>query len=904
MGLVWSNGMGDEMLGSVTKDLVIGFCQANFIWNRVEITPYLLACIVLAVSRQIACELPDDNYLQTEVFAGLMEYSATLPIDAVTKVKFDSVLASLLDRQDDAYVVDTCLKMGLAGPDKALEKFVKRHIAKYTEFRTEIIANQRMEKAKQEQGDMVMNTSLSDYELNELLNKYFVGRETWITPFMVSCVLVAHSGEIRSYLETVFGKNTVSEIVATMKEALDKYTKDKKINRVAYQTMSLDETTNILVIGGKDSQKLERCLVFNKISNGDAGLGSDVMRACEDIFKKYDLTLATLFPDEDKRQSKDFSFAKQQRQSANKSGKVNKPKIGIDLVEKARELREPPVFGRDSELRLIEQALLKKNKGSVLLVGKAGVGKTALVDGLAYAIATKTAHPMLDGTPILSVNLGELMAGTTYRGDLETKLQNILTYCEKENGILFIDEIHALINGRGKEEQFSDLLKPYLTNGRVRIIGATTDEEYKTMRDKAFMRRFNILNVSEPTPEVTVKILQKLRESYERTFSIKISDECLRDVVHKSGAFIHNRHFPDKAIDLLNTVCVLATYDKTNFECTSDLVNQALSTNFDIPMEMLSTSEPARIAGLNKNLNAAVYGQEAALKQVSDALVCSYVMRTNQNKRPQSVMLFAGPSGVGKTETAKQIAKLLGRQFVCLNMNEYQSSMDVQKLGGAAPGYVGYDEGGQLTNLIAKNPYAVLLLDEFEKAHTDVQRSLLQVFDQGTYTNNFGDAVSFKNTIIILATNAGVKYQSSVGYGHADERMTVADEELNKIFLPEFLGRVNKIIKFDSLSQGALQSIVNHLVSELNNNMRQEYNLDIVVNDEIKNWLIKQGYDPRVGARLMQNKFSEMVEQPLSYYLLENYNLTRPEDKAAKQAKKQKSVVLQLQDNKIHCVSR
>ena len=903
MGLIMSNGSNGGS-DSVTKDLIIGFCQGNFVLNRVEITPYLLACIVLAVSVQIARELPDDNYLQTEVFAGLMKYSATLPIDAVTTVKFDTVLDSLLDRHDDMYVVDTCLKLGLAGPDKALEKFVKEQIAQYTEFRTEIVATQRMEKEKQEQGDMVMNTSLSDYELNELLQTYFVGRETWITPFMVSCVLILHSGEVRSYLETIFGKNTTKDIIAAMQAALNKYTKDKKINRVAYKTMSLDETMNILVIGGKDSQKLKRCLAAEKTEEGLSRLGSDDMRACEDIFKKYDLTLATLFPDEDKRQSKDFSFAKQQRQSANESGQVNKPKIGIDLVEKARELREPPVFGRESELRLMEQALLKKNKGSVLLVGKAGVGKTALVDGLAYAIATNTAHPMLSGTPILSVNLGELMAGTTYRGDLETKLQNILTYCEKENGILFIDEIHALINGRGKEEQFSDMLKPYLTNGRVRIIGATTDDEYKTMRDKAFMRRFNTLNVSEPTPEVTVKILQKLRESYERTFSIKISDECLQDIVHKSGAFIHNRHFPDKAIDLLNTVCVLATYDKTNFECTSDLVDQALSTNFDIPMEMLSTSEPARIANLNKNLNSAVYGQESALKQVSDALVCSYVMRTNQNKRPQSVMLFAGPSGVGKTETAKQIAKLLGRKFICLNMNEYQSSMDVQKLGGAAPGYVGYDEGGQLTNLIAKNPYAVLLLDEFEKAHMDVQRSLLQVFDQGTYTNNFGDAVSFKNTIIILATNAGVKYQSSVGYGHADERMTVADEELNKIFLPEFLGRVNKIIKFDSLSHGALQSIVNHLVSELNNNMHQEYNLDIVVNDEIKNWLIKQGYDPRVGARLMQNKFSEMVEQPLSYYLLENYNLTRPEDKAAKQAKKQKSVVLQLQDNKIHCVSR
>lgn len=787
-------------------------------------------------------------------------------------------------------------------PVKMIKNYNKSLVSKYTakngyiELRTEMVANQREERTKSEQKDVVMNTNLSDYELNELLQKYFSQRVTWISPYCVSCVLIAHSGQVRSYLETIFGNKTAKEIVSTMRNALKGFT-DQHIRSTTFSSRLLDTSQNLLSKGMADVDKLKDCLVIHKTDEEDRRLSRDVLDACDSVFQKYDLTLAKLFPDAEQKQKKEFSFAKQNKKSSGNG--APKPKVGTDLVANAREMCEPPIWGRNTELRLMEQALLKKNKASVLLVGKAGTGKTALVDGLAYSIAAGESHPMLRGAHILSVNIGELTAGTTYRGDLETKLQSILTYCEKENAILFIDEIHSLVNGRGKEEQFSDLLKPYLSNGRIRIIGATTDDEFKTMHDKAFMRRFNVLNVSEPNSDMTFQILQKLRSSYEQTYGIKISDESLRDIVNKSGAFIHNRNFPDKAIDLLNAVCVLATYDKTNFECTSDLINQSLQENFDIPSEMLSTSEPARLVGLNKNLNAAVYGQESALKQVSDALVCSYVMKTNQNRRPQSVMLFAGPSGVGKTETAKQLAKLLGRKFITLNMNEYQSSMDVQKLGGAAPGYVGYNEGGQLTNLVAKNPYSVLLFDEFEKAHTDVQRSLLQVFDQGTYTNNFGDEVSFKNTIIILATNAGVKYQSSVGYGRGDERMTVADEELNKIFLPEFLGRVNKIVKFDALSQGALQSIVNHLIAELNNHIHQEYNMNLVANDDVKNWLIKQGYDPRIGARLMQNKFAEAIEQPLSYYLLENYSLGKSAD-----APKATQIILELQDNKIRCKSR
>lgn len=895
------------MRDSVTKEQVLEFCETTFIGNQIELTPYLLACIVLGTSKRIALGLPTNTNIQTEIFVGLMEYATQLPVapGAKTNIKADKVLLGMLDRGDDFWVVDYCLKLGLAGKnDKNLQKIVGKYIDGidgYTELRTEMVANQREERTKSEKEEGVMNTNLSDYELNELLKQYFVGRTTWITPYCVSCVLIAHSGQIRSYLETIFGKNTTKEIIATMQDALKQYT-DKRGFFQHYSADLLDDTNALLAEGGKDSDKLKRCLVYHKTNERDIDLSEEEIAACDHVFKKYDITLAKLFPDEEQRQKKEFSFAKQNKKSG--QGNTPKPKVGVDLVESARELRESPIWGRDTELRLMEQALLKKNKASVLLVGKAGTGKTALVDGLAYSVAAGKSHPMLSGAHILSVNIGELTAGTMYRGDLETKLQGILTYCEKENAILFIDEIHSLVNGRGKEEQFSDLLKPYLTNGRVRIIGATTDDEFKTMRDKAFMRRFNVLNISEPSAETTFKILQKLRSGYEQTYGIKISDEVLNDIVNKSGTLIHNRNFPDKAIDLLNAACVLATYDKKNFECTSDLINQSLHENFDIPFEMLSMSEPARIAELNKNLNAAVFGQESALKQVSDALVCSYVMKKNQNRRPQSVMLFAGPSGVGKTETAKQIAKLLGRKFITLNMNEYQNGMDVQKLGGAAPGYVGYDEGGQLTNLIAKNPYSVLLLDEFEKAHTDVQRSLLQVFDQGTYTNNFGDEVSFKNTIIILATNAGVKYQSSVGYGRGDDRMTVADEELNKIFLPEFLGRVNKIIKFDALSEPALQSIVNHLISELNNNICQQYNMNVVANDEVKNWLIKQGYDPRVGARLMQNKFSEMVEQPLSYYLLENYSLGKSADTAEAQVEKRHRIVLQLQNNKIHCASK
>lgn len=900
-------------MASEDIDILLDLYFAN---TKIEVTPFLLACLILSNSFRVQelfmeADTKTKYYEPSDFIAALWEYSdeyrASKQKYDKTIIKFDSVLSELLKKQDDIYVVDTCLKMGLTKQDKKLNKYIGKFVDEYLEFRKGTIVNQRAEQERQvianeKQQETIMNTNLTDFDLNELLQQYFIGRQTWITPFMVSCVLIAHSGEVRSFLETIYGKATASEIVSTMQKALAEY-KRKQAYSNAYSSLIQDATAELLGKGGKDSLKLRRCMSYCKTAN-ETNLSAEVIDSCKFVFDKYDLTLEHLFPEETQRQQQNFKFSKTHHDSRESKTKTEFG-IGIDLVERAAALETSPVFGRDAELRLMAQALLKQNKNNVLLVGKAGTGKTALVEGLAYAIATDNVHPMLRNASILSINLSDLVAGTTYRGDLETRLKKILTHCESNGTILFLDEIHSLINGRAKEEQFADLLKPYITGGRLRIIGATTDDEYKTMRDKAFVRRFNLINVSEPTPDITLSILQKLAPKYQKLFGIGINDNCLRDIVNKSETFIHNRNFPDKAIDLLNAVCVLATYDKTNSECTSELVNQSLHENFDIPMEMLTTNEHARIANLNKNLNDKIFGQETAIKQVSDALVCSYLMRKNRNLRPQSVMLFAGPSGVGKTETAKTLAKLLGRELISLNMNEYQSSMDVQKLGGSAPGYIGYDDGGQLTNLVAKNPYAILLFDEFEKAHRDVQRSLLQVFDQGTYTNNFGDAVSFKNTIIILATNAGVKLRAGLGYSNKQDQLTVDIEDLHKVFLPEFLGRMNKIITFNPLSTDALHNIVNRLVAELSSTMRSEYNVNIVMKDEVKNWLITNGYDPRVGARIMQNKFSETIEQPLSYYLLQNYELLKPiSTQSAQCMQKPTDIILQLQNDKILCVSK
>ncbi len=322
--------------------------------------------------------------------------------------------------------------------------------------------------------------------------------------------------------------------------------------------------------------------------------------------------------------------------------------------------------------------------------------------------------------------------------------------------------------------------------------------------------------------------------------------------------------------------------------------------------DMVAKDEHVRMLDLEKDINSRVFGQQDAIKQVSDTLVCSYVLPNHSLKRPQSVMLFLGPSGVGKTETAKTIAELLGRKFTSLNMNEYQTDIDVSRLMGSAPGYVGYEEGGKLTNFVSKNPCSVVLFDEFEKAHPNVQKILLQIFDQGTCTNNYGDDISFKNTIIILASNAGSVYDKPMGYSNNAfvPEVRVDEESISKIFMPEFLGRINRIVKFNALSKPVLMDIVNRLVSELSTTLKQDHNVNFVINDDVKNFIINQGYKPELGARKIQNTFVELIEQPVSYQIIQNYTNWHQPNGKLKKVKNPHELIAQMIDNKINFISK
>lgn len=716
--------------------------------------------------------------------------------------------------------------------------------------------------------------NLTDFELNDLINKYIAKIDFFLTPASIECILIAFSPAVAEFLKTAISDKNITQIQQDMRKVMGDYVAEhgRYHNDALMYLTDNDKYVDYGAILSPESDvgKLLSCLQQRRPEVDS--FSSTMLDLCGSILEKNGITFEKLFPKEFNQSKKEFAWnipgvGKKKQPKQNPTG------LGIDLTEKAQDLIEPPVFNRDNEIKLLENFLLKQNRSNVMLVGKNGTGKSVLVEGLAYNIVNGLCHPLLRGTKIISINFGNLMANTQFRGELETKLTNLMDSIADNNCILFLDEIHTLFSRRGSDDNIADIMKPYLTNGKVRVIGATTDKEFLSIRDGAFLRRFNQITLSEPSAEMTLDILKKLKSGYEKNYSISISDEILADIVQKSNLYIHDRNFPDKAIDLLNYVCVLASDNEKPVPCSIDLTNKALVDMFHIPLELLNTSESAQIQSLQTKLNDKVFGQEPAIATISATLTHSYILHTNRTAAPQASFLFCGPSGVGKTKTAEEIATLLGRGFSVINMNEYQNEMDVQKLTGAAPGYIGYESGGQLTNIITQNPYSVLLFDEFEKAHKNVQRLLLQILDKGTFTDNQGMTLKFNNTIIIMATNAGVQYNSQIGFNDKETKLTVSHSILQNVFLPEFLGRINQIVTFDQLSQSALHRIVNTLCYELNASMEQDYNISVAVSPAVQDFVIKKGYRPELGARIIKNTFQQEVEVPLAHKVIENHKV-------------------------------
>ncbi|HEY4731683.1 MAG TPA: ATP-dependent Clp protease ATP-binding subunit ClpA [Gammaproteobacteria bacterium] len=535
-----------------------------------------------------------------------------------------------------------------------------------------------------------------------------------------------------------------------------------------------------------------------------------------------------------------------------------------------------PLIGRGDEIQRVIQVLCRRRKNNPLLVGEAGVGKTAIAEGLAKKIVDGDVPDVLKKTNIYSLDMGALLAGTKYRGDFEKRLKGILAQLRKEpSAILFIDEIHTIIgagSASGGVMDASNLIKPVLSTGDLRCIGSTTYNEYRGIfeKDRALARRFQKIDITEPSIEETVQILQGLKSRYEDHHKVKYTRESLRVAVELSARYINDRHLPDKAIDVIDEAGAnqrLQPPSKRKKTIGVKHVEDIIAKIARIPAKSVSSSDKAKLRTLERDLKMVVYGQDEAINALAAAIKMSR-SGIGDNKKPIGSFLFAGPTGVGKTEVTKQLAHILGIELIRFDMSEYMERHTVSRLIGAPPGYVGFDQGGLLTEEITKHPHAVLLLDEIEKAHPDVYNLLLQIMDHGTLTDNNGRKADFRNVIIIMTTNAGAEQMSrpSIGFSHQDHS-TDGMEAIKRTFNPEFRNRLDAIIQFKSLDADTISHVVDKFIIELEAQL-QEKNVSLEIKEPAREWLALHGFDPKMGARPMARTIQEHIKKPLAEELL------------------------------------
>ncbi|MCF6354765.1 MAG: ATP-dependent Clp protease ATP-binding subunit ClpA [Candidatus Polarisedimenticolaceae bacterium] len=547
-----------------------------------------------------------------------------------------------------------------------------------------------------------------------------------------------------------------------------------------------------------------------------------------------------------------------------------------DLNEMARLGKIDPLIGRKEELERTAQILCRRRKNNPLLVGEAGVGKTAIAEGLAKKIVEGDVPEVLEKCTIYSLDLGGLVAGTKYRGDFEKRLKAVLAELrEKPEAILFIDEIHTIIGAgaaSGGVMDASNLLKPMLASGELRCIGSTTYQEFRTIfeKDHALTRRFQKIDIKEPSVDETFEILKGLKSRFESHHSVRFSLKALRTASELSARYINDRHLPDKAIDVIDeagaSVQLQPAAKRKKSISVLDIEN-VVSKMAQIPAKTVSVSDKEVLKNLAKNLQMVVFGQDEAI----DTLVSAIRMNRSglgADQRPVGSFLFAGPTGVGKTEVTQQLARIMGMKLIRFDMSEYMERHTVSRLIGAPPGYVGFDQGGLLTEEINKHPHAVLLLDEVEKAHPDIFNLLLQVMDNGSLTDNNGRKADFRNVVVVMTTNAGAADMSraSIGFTNQDHSSD-GMEAIKKIFSPEFRNRLDATIQFKPLSAEVLGSVVDKFLFELEGQL-QEKKVSLVIEPDVRSWLAKHGYDPKMGARPMDRVIREQIKKPLAEKLL------------------------------------
>ena len=544
----------------------------------------------------------------------------------------------------------------------------------------------------------------------------------------------------------------------------------------------------------------------------------------------------------------------------------------VDLNEKARQGKVDPLIGRHAEVDRCIQILCRRTKNNPLLVGDPGVGKTAIAEGLARKIINHEVPEVLEGATIFSLDMGALLAGTRYRGDFEERIKQVVKELESHpNAILFIDEIHTVIGAgatSGGAMDASNLLKPALASGSLRCMGSTTYKEFRQHfeKDRALVRRFQKIDINEPTIEDTIKILKGLKSYYEDFHKVKFTADAVKAAVDLSAKYITDRKLPDKAIDVIDEAGasqMLLPESKRKKTLGVKEIESVVAKIARIPPKSVSKTDTEALKELEKDLNLAVFGQDEAIKQLASAMKMARAGLRDPNK-PIGSYLFSGPTGVGKTEAARQLASTLGIELLRFDMSEYMERHTVSRLIGAPPGYVGYDQGGQLTDAVDQHPHAIVLLDEIEKAHQDVYNILLQVMDNGTLTDSNGKKVDFRNVVLIMTTNAGASdaQRQSIGFG----RGKVDGEEeaaLKRLFTPEFRNRLDAVVAFKPLTADIIRQVVQKFVLQLEAQLADR-NVTIETTDEATDWLAKNGFDELYGARPLARVIQEHIKKPLA----------------------------------------
>lgn len=568
--------------------------------------------------------------------------------------------------------------------------------------------------------------------------------------------------------------------------------------------------------------------------------------------------------------------AQAEQQGEEESQKSPLERFTTNLNIAVTEGRIDPIIGREWELNRTLEVLSRRRKNNPLLVGEPGVGKTAVAEGLAYQIVhNKVPESLLDAV-VYSLDMGSLLAGTRYRGDFEKRFKALLKALEEEeHAVLFIDEIHTVIGAgavQGGAMDASNLMKPSLSSGKLRCVGATTYEEYRGVfeKDRALARRFQKVDVKEPSHIETFQILKGLKDKYEEHHHVKYTLPALKEAVALSARYLTDRHLPDKAIDVIDEAGAkqaLAVASKRKKQIGVGEIQQVVASIARIPVSQITQKEKDKLHDLEANLKRVVFGQDKAVEKLVSAIHLARSGLNNPNK-PTASFLFAGPTGVGKTELTQQLANHMGVEMLRFDMSEYMERHTVSRLIGAPPGYVGYDQGGQLTEAVTKNPHSVVLLDEIEKAHPDVFNLLLQVMDNGTLTDNNGRKADFRNVTLIMTSNVGAEQmaRSSMGFAIQDHTMDF-EAELKKVFTPEFRNRLDGIVQFNRLSEESMTSVVNKFIYALENALVDK-KVTIKISDAARSWLAKEGYDPLMGARPMERLVQEKVKQPLAEKLL------------------------------------